>query len=265
MIAEVEDQLPIPRHSVASLVATYHDAVAKIREACASIAEQHERIQAAFGNDAHVKLETRNLRFDDPSDQIIDMNRWAWRSIVNVSGVRRVLSVKAANELDKQLNESVLPPITEQSVEGFLAHHRAKAGDHLADAVREVHDMLRPPQSRFKTNTEFDIGSRVILTWWVSPGYGRGRPFIPHYRRSAEFRALDNVFLLLDGKPGIGTHNGTLADAIAASEDGTGETPYFRFKACKNQNLHLEFIRPDLVAKLNAIAGGRNLYAGGAR
>jgi len=254
-----ETSSPIPAHSIASLVATYHDAQAKIREACAEIARQQSRIRDAFGEESHIRLNTRHLRFDDPSDEIKDMDRWAWRAVVNVSGMRRMLSVKAAKELDEQLERGTLPEITEESVNGFIGATKDQAVDRLAEAVREVHSLLRPERSRFKTNTEFDIGKRVVLSGWI--GFGYGRPFIAAYYRHAEFRALDNVFALLDGQPKIATHNGPLADAIALSEDGVGETTYFRFRACKNQNLHLEFKRPDLVAKLNAIAGGRNLYA----
>ena len=50
-----------------------------------------------------------------------------------------------------------------------------------------------------------------------------------------------------------------LIDAIEAAKDGTGETEYLRFRCFRNRNLHLEFKRLDLVAKLNAIAGGMRL------
>lgn len=51
----------------------------------------------------------------------------------------------------------------------------------------------------------------------------------------------------------------TLHDTITNSPDGTGKTDYFRFRCCLNGNLHLEFLRLDLVAKLNAVAGGNRL------
>lgn len=69
------------------------------------------------------------------------------------------------------------------------------------------------------------------------------------------------MFALLDGKPGVTTHQGWLADAICAADGGIGETEYFAFKCYGNGNLHLRFKRMDLVKKLNAVAGGRNLYA----
>jgi hypothetical protein len=69
------------------------------------------------------------------------------------------------------------------------------------------------------------------------------------------------VFHALDGNGTIKTHRGPLIDAIEAAKDGTGETDYFRFRCFRNRNLHLEFKRLDLVAKLNTVAGGMRLRA----
>ncbi|HMA94344.1 MAG TPA: DUF4942 domain-containing protein [Polyangiaceae bacterium] len=50
-----------------------------------------------------------------------------------------------------------------------------------------------------------------------------------------------------------------LRKAINATdpEDARFETEYFRVKTLRNGNLHLEFRRMDLVAKLNENLGGR--------
>lgn len=249
----------VTAHSVEHIVQTYRDAEVRIREALAVIAEHQNRIRDVFGEGSHISLSTRDLNFDTPERQMADMERQAWRRIVDLAGIRRMMSVKAADDLNKMLEQQKLPDLTVENVHNMLATARTNAPDHIAEAVREVHGFLRPRSNEYKTNSQFDIGRKVILSYWVSPGYGR--PFRAQYHRDAEFRALDNVFALLDGKPGVTTHAGTLADAIALSKDGTGETPYFRFRACKNGNLHLEFKRMDLVEKLNAIAGGKNLYA----
>jgi hypothetical protein len=47
--------------------------------------------------------------------------------------------------------------------------------------------------------------------------------------------------------------------ALNMAEDGTAEIEYFKFRCFANRNLHLEFKRLDLVAKLNAVAGGMRL------
>ena len=82
-----------------------------------------------------------------------------------------------------------------------------------------------------------------------------------NYFRQNHITALDNVFHALDGKSLANTHHGPLTDAIAAVPRGEncGETEYFRFRCYGNGNLHLEFKLADLLARLNAVAGGMRL------
>jgi hypothetical protein len=257
----------IPAQSIEAITSTYADAKARIKAACDEIAAQTKRINETFGKKSYIRLETRHLNFDNPESELREMDRFAWRVILDRSGVIRIMSVKAVKDVDNQLNNTRenLPPIDFESVKATLEAHRSKAYDYLRAAVVEVHNWLRP-HSHYKTNSEYDIGEKVILTYALSFGYGR-HIYRVNYHRDQEFRALDNVFALLDSKPGITTHHGPLADAINTCEEGTGETEYFRFRCFKNQNLHLQFKRMDLVAKLNAIAGGNALYAttGGAK
>jgi hypothetical protein len=83
--------------------------------------------------------------------------------------------------------------------------------------------------------------------------------FRVNYHREKYLTALDNVFSLIDGKGPVKSYHGPLYDAITDSPDGTGSTEYFKFRCCLNGNLHLEFLKPALVAKLNAVAGGNRL------
>lgn len=133
----------------------------------------------------------------------------------------------------------------------------------LGEAVEEVFDWLRPRNSRYKTNTEFEIGPKVILAYVV----GDVDSWTTHYRVDHRYQkdlvALENVFSALDGRGSIakGSWQSELADAINQTpvNVGRGETRYFKFRCFKNRNLHLEFKRPDLVDKLNQIAGGMRL------
>ena len=83
------------------------------------------------------------------------------------------------------------------------------------------------------------------------------------HHREQNIRGIDNVFHALDGNGTVHTHRGPLVDAInQCGREGKGETQYFKFKCFTNRNLHLEFKRLDLVAKLNQVAGGRRLKQG---
>lgn len=266
MNAAIHDGDIVAAQSVDARVQTYRDAVEKITASMLVIAQQQERIEQALGPDCKIRVQEHHHYVDwaTPSRHVDYMDRQAWHRIVDLSGIRRVLSVEAARKLNHQLDHDKLPTVTVEHVRAMLSGLRAQAPDFLADSVREVHAWLRPASSKFKTNSEFDIGRRVILKDIVTKrhtGWG------PSWCRGAEahFRALDNVFALLDGKPAVESYHGPLVDAMSKSQDGTGETGYFRFRCHGNGNLHLEFLRPDLVARLNAVAGGNRLYAGGAR
>ena len=173
-----------------------------------------------------------------------------------------------AAELDQRLEKGDLPEPTIEAVASFGAFYQEQAGEMVRERVREVFDLLRPPGSHYKTNTEFEIGPRVILSHVISSGwthpfkvsYGSGYGASP----SARLLALETTFQMLDGRGTVAkTNNGLLVDAInVCGKDGRGSTEYFAFRACKNGSLHLAFRRLDLLAKLNRIAGGKNLKPG---
>ena len=64
--------------------------------------------------------------------------------------------------------------------------------------------------------------------------------------------ALDRAFHILDGAGIPGGYQSPLVDAINTSGNkGVGETAYFSFRCYENGNLHLKFLRLDLVKELN--------------
>ena len=186
-----------------------------------------------------------------------ELKKDVWQVLIDRMELRRILSVKRNKELRRQIETGEdLPDIDEAQILAMLEGTLANTGAFIEEAVQEVFEYLRPRHSHYKTNTEFEIGKRVIL-FALETKWGGGFR-VDHYREQ-HIRAIDNVFHALDGNGTIKTHRGPLIDAIEAAKDGAGETDYFRFRCFRNRNLHLEFKRLDLVAKLNAIAGGMRL------
>jgi hypothetical protein len=71
---------------------------------------------------------------------------------------------------------------------------------------------------------------------------------------------MDQIFHLLDGAGLMRSHHGPFSAAITTSgPKGTGSTDYFKFRCCKNGNLHLESLREDLLKEFNRRAGAANL------
>jgi len=252
----------ITKHlTVTEAVRAYEQAVAQIRRGFADISAAETLLRDTFLQNVSVRnrYDRSSMDFTRPEDAIFSVHKDVWRAIVERLELRRALSIQRAKELDEMLDKGALPEITEENVAAFVRHFNSNLEEMLGEAIEEVFDWLRPRHNKYKTNSELEIGQRVILSYVVEAGYGAA-PFRVNYNYDRELTALENVFTALDGQGQITkTHYSALSNAIKESPDGTGQTPYFRFRACKNRNLHLEFLRLDLLAKFNQIAGGRRL------
>lgn len=257
----------VVRETIPALVGCYKLAVKEIEEAYALLEAARNRLRAAFLDGPGYRFDTNERNCNDvgkeASDYIINkIKRDAWGVLVERIELRRLLSIKGRDKLDEQMrNGEDLPDITEENIIAMLQSTVANVDNFMEEAVKEIFDYLRPPASKYKANTEYELGKRVILSYMVEKSYVKGKFSVSHWH-DKYLTALDNVFSVIDGKGTIKTYNGPLYDAIKNCEEGTGETDYFRFKCYMNGNLHIEFKRDDLVARLNAIAGGNRIKTG---
>lgn len=264
---EEGDQLT-KRLSVSELVPVWQQAERDIRAAFAIIARAERELNAAFTLDATCGLQVRARRncqvdFNDPDEPLLELRRGIWSCLIDRLELRRMMSMAAWKELDKQLDGKDIPEITEATVQAMVEQYSSQLPAMLEAAVVEVFEWLRPPRSRFKTNTELEIGKRVCLEGVIDTfglSFGDRRLKI-QYHYEQHFIALENVLYALDGRGQISkTHYSALADAIRnAGYPCSGETEYFKFRGFKNRALHLEFKRLDLLDKFNRIAGGARL------
>lgn len=194
------------------------------------------------------------------------LEREAWTFIVNRLDIWRIMSVARATELKSLIDSNGLPPLTKESA-GQLARQYIDGIDTLVDEyAREVFDWLRPrtgtKPAKYKTNNREIVGSRVVLWKIFDTVHFK---FFGTYRMKdsdaeQRLRTIENLFHTLAGKGSTGKgYRSELQTAIEASKDGTGQTEYFEFRACKNGNLHLQFLSLGLLAELNRRAGGMNL------
>lgn len=257
------------RATVEELVATYQKAIGEVRMEHDLIENAMIRLGSVSERDnARMRVTCRHQWHDMPTVEEYDeqIRCRAWQALVERLSIRRLMSVEAWDEFEKKMERETPPEITVENVTGMAAHFRATAPDMLKAAVDEVFNWLRPHGDRFKTNTQFEIGERVVLEHVITRD-SFSKWGVSHYRRQY-LTALENVFLLCDGKPqtqgSYWSELQTKIEAIAKSEPCRGTTTYFEFKGHKKGTLHLRFLRPDLVAKLNAIAGGMRLKPTGA-
>jgi hypothetical protein len=248
----------------------YQQATAEIARLALAINAQTARLAEALHGDPDTTYNPFDIRLSYDGDHYITldeadlagmfgkMKRKAWQVLIQRLGIQNIMSVAKRRVFEEQLKRGELPDINEQTITGIILGLAQQARDFAKDAAREVFDILRPRKGwggDYKTNDPFRVGRKVILTWYVERCWD-GKKFRVNYHRQAELTAIDGVFHVLDGKGVMRENKGPLTQAIEASEDGRGETDYFRFRCFKNRNLHLEMKRLDLVKELNLHATG---------
>jgi hypothetical protein len=259
----------IKRDTVAQLVENYAAAVVDITQAYTLLHAAKNRLNTAFGLGQrlhsfdvlpHGYHHGATLSDDSLAQVMVQIKLDAWRVLMERLELRKLLSIARREELDRQLSDGKdLPDITLENVWGMFESAVANVDRYMEEAVLEVFDFLRPHSSKYKTNSEFELGKRVILSWCVEPSYSKSG-FRVRHSRDSQLTALDNAFQRLDGKGIVASYYGPTLNAISqAGYDGLCETDYFKLRCCLNGNLHIEFKRPDLVQRMNVIAGGARL------
>lgn len=245
------------RQTIAEFVDEYGRAEKDIRDGFALV----RRGLVSLGEGSNLHINHHYVDFEAADEVATALRRKAWSNIIDRLQMRRAMSVKAWNEFEKKMREGECPPITAEIIEGMVRQYRQDLPAMLEASVVEVFEWLRPHDSEFRTNSEYEIGKRVVLNGIIRRSYSTWG-ISSYYRQNLV--ALENVFNLFAGR-GQSEKLGwcsKLEDAINAihlAGPCVGETEHFKFKGFKKGTLHLEFRNPDHVARLNAIAGGARL------
>ena len=170
-----------------------------------------------------------------------------WDSLLDITGMRKLMDAKALKEFYEQLAGDV-PPVTEDNVRATL---EALGGDARLIFLRGLARAFSNLDKRFRSHDAFKIGSRMIFTR-VFNEQGRWN----YYSEAVDAIAdVERVFAVLDGQT---PQPGELKAAVSASRgdshkprQGYVETRYFRVRTFKNGNAHLWFVRDDLLQRAN--------------
>lgn len=266
--SEAKDQLSA-RLSPAELVAVYQQADRDIRQGFALVANAMDAVNAAFTLDKPSGISIQDgrhtyINFENPEERLKEVRRAIWRAMVERLEIRRFMSVKAWEDLTREIDKGEVPELTEAAIAAMVKQFSDAAPSMLEQAVAEVFDFLRPPRSEYKRNSEYEVPRRVALTWVIDTWYTKTFPskcLQPRHQAEQKLTALENVFTSLDGKGSTSKgYVSKLSEAIRKTESGAlGSTEYFEFRGYKNGSLHLTFLRLDLLEKFNRIAGGARL------
>jgi hypothetical protein len=246
------------RKTLTDLVAVYEFECQRICHAYDDLAAAQKALQSAFGSLISA-VEGRYGEVERSGEKVIaEITKKAWWHILEMIELRKIASVKRWDEITESIEKGKMPDLTLENVYNLLQAYAQNSGEIVREACLEVFVILTPGQKQsgqgFKTNSRYGVGKTCILPCWVEHSAWGGGFRVNHYRRS-DLVQVDRVFHALDGKGVLDGYTSPLCDAIEGCETGSGKTNYFAFNLYQNGNLHLRFLRPDLVAALNALAG----------
>lgn len=261
----------IKRESLPVMVNTYNEAVKLIHETFAKMLEMENLLKEVY-LDEYMRIGVRSRSstdWKDPKEYIDYLTSRCWRAIIDRSEIKRYLTEKRADILEKQIEDNKMPELTETNVWEVLQSGIANLRTFTNEMITETWNLLRPSRiyGEYKTNQKFqnEIGEWAILHNTLDVSYSEKTRFHVRYGRSENnLRQIQNAFAILDGKGVAGGYYGELIESIKSSPEGKGETEYFIWKGYQNRNLHLKFKRMDLVKRMNAIVGGNGITSKGA-
>jgi hypothetical protein len=198
---------------------------------------------------------------DDQAKVRSELDVSMWHRAFDLTGFKQLMDAQAVAEFEKSLYP-VPPEFTEGTIRATFIDLRLNAESMFQRGVFNVFRLL---SNDYRTNARepFRIGRKVVMSYMVGSSYKVGGHLRINYgsHASEKLNDLDRVIQTLDGKP-FQPHSLRSAMDLAFEQNEVFENDYYRAKAFKNGNLHLEFKRLDLLEKVNEQIA--EFYAGGA-
>lgn len=185
---------------------------------------------------------------DDQKTVRSELDGSMWRRALDLTGFKQFMDAEAVAEFEKSLY-SAPPEFTEGTVRATFIDLRMNAESMFR---RGVFNVFRYLSDTYRTNASepFRIGRKVVMSYMVGTSYRGGHLRINYGSSADKLNDLDRVFQTLDGKL-FQPHTLRSAMDLAFENDEVFESSYYRAKAYKNGNMHLEFKRLDLLDKVN--------------
>lgn len=251
----------IPRATIAILTGHRARAIELFRQAEQFAAAAQEAAAKAAPNAASYRVAKCALsdgayrnRTISADDWRKDLDRGCWHSALGVSGIEALMGAKQRERFREQIEKDP-PEFTEETVEATLRDLAGRSGEIFEESVIEIFNRL---PRRYRSHDGFKIGARLIAEYAVSHWGGSFNWYYASYGTKRDtVDDLERIMLILDGKmPDPQTHRGKSSDAAGeAMKKGETEieTEYFRMRWFQNGNLHIWFLRDDLVRSMNRI------------
>ena len=170
-----------------------------------------------------------------------------WRRAFDLTGFKQLMDTEAVADFDRSLHPKP-PEFTDSNIRATLIDLHGKAGEMFR---RGIVNVFRYLSDDYKTNASepFRIGRKVVMGYMVSPAFSRGLQ-VGYGGAASRLNDIDRIIKTLDKKH-FQPRELEYAINVALEKLEVFEDAYYRIKAFKNGNMHLEFKREDLLNGLN--------------
>lgn len=205
--------------------------------------------QIANTHKINVKANVHNRQHFHPEAAIERMRRDAWIKLMDMTGLKQVMDTQALEAFEKELY-SKAPAFTEENIRGTLLQQMQESETMFARGLVNAFRAFDKKYRRHK-DTVFRVPKKIIVEYATAHWAG-GRLVVNHNAYS-RLDDIDRIFKTLAGdkfKP----HD--LINALGTSwhdNNNLHECELYKARGFKNGNIHIEFVRDDLLEKANEI------------
>lgn len=176
-----------------------------------------------------------------------DLDVRMWQRAFDLTGFKQLMDATAVAEFERSMHPKT-PEFNEANIRSTFIQLLMEKDKMFR---RGIFNVFRYLSDEYRTNQKepFRMGRKVVMSWMISRSFRKGL-CISYGNSSDKLNDIDRVFITLDKKP-FTPRSLEWAMNVAFEEGQVFESDYYRAKAYKNGNLHLEFKRLDLLEKLN--------------
>lgn len=189
--------------------------------------------------------------FSDTKQWIKEMDVHLWRSSMDVSGMSEFMDAKARNAFTSSLESPEVPEFNEDNLRATFMELLPRREMMFQRGLVEVFKRLSPEYSRHQ-DAAFKMPRRVILKWMTREAFWAKGGRSLRYDAEGEINDIDRVLHRLAGeKFNPRELFCAINERIEKGEPYAGR--WFKLKAYKNGNVHLEWTDPEMLNKVNGI------------
>lgn len=223
------------RHKIVAMVEGYYKT--------AQIADEHMKTVISWG----AGINSYAMPKYTLEEAIKSVDKSFWFDAFEKTGFMQLLDAASRKKFDQDINSNP-PEFSIKNIQATFLDLSMGADKMFNDGIINV---FRALSGNYESHNAFRIDRKIILQYSMQPAWSGGMQF-RYGTGDDRVNDIDRVIKTLDGKK----HNPrelscAMMERFKLKE--AYEDAYYKAKAFKNGNLHIEFKRSDLVDRINLI------------